>query len=510
MKLTKYCFLPWTFMQIHAGGMMQCCAVGPDTDIGDFLLDYTDKVENGEEADPFNNKGLQAIREGLLTGNLRPMCRNCFFVKNQLITTSEFERRLKEFIKERKPELELEHADLKKVYAYSWMAISFTNRCNLSCVYCVQSVHKDTNPYFKMDFPYEYAERTLDYFAEQGISKFSTCVEGEATLYKHWYELFSAFHQKYPHIKLRMTTNLNRKFSDKEIGLLCSYHILDISIDSVDPELYRRLRVHGRLELVMENLDKIDEKVRELGIKGPNITIHPVVSDATWQGLEQLADFAFSRGYGLELGNYEERGNTVAYQQKMLKPLSAMPLEEQKKARDIMQGIARKAKQIGVHCGLQGEIFGEVNAAAERNYNYFQPYDENPVFKQFFLQFPKGNEKYCLDIVYDADNISHEGIAMYPESEVELSGLDDFEYVVLREIYIYKEGKLSPRYGQTVMLRYRRKIKINDGKLYLAPGFVNDDIRKILIEVCGWKEKNGLQVVNADEDVYISPAEENC
>lgn len=481
MKLTKYCFLPWTFMQVHAGGMMQCCAVGPDTDIGDFLLDYTEKIENGEEADPFNNEGLQAIREGLLTGNLRPMCRNCFFVKNKLITTEEFERELKAFLLERKPELDLENADLRRVYAYSWMAISFTNRCNLSCVYCVQSVHKNTNPYFKMDFPYEYAEKTLDYFASQGIKRFSTCVEGEATLYQHWYELFSNFHKKYPHIKLRMTTNLNRKFSDREIELLCNYCILDVSIDSIDPDIYRKLRVNGRLGLVIENLDKIDEKVIEMGIKRPYITIHPVVSDLTWQGLENLADFAFSRGYGLELGNYEERGNTVAYQEKIMKPLSAMPLEEQKKARDMIQRIADKAKQMGVRCGLQGEIFGDINAVTERNYNYFEPYDENPIFKRFFDQFPKGNEKYHLDIVYDVDNISHEGILIYPGGEVNITGLYGVEYVILREIYIYKRGKASPRYGQTVMLRYRQKIEIDDGKLYMAPKFINDDIEKILI-----------------------------
>ena len=92
VKLTRFCLLPWRFMQIHAGGMMQCCAVAPDTDEGDFILDYCENPEKGK--DIFDNEGLQMLRHGLLTGNLRPMCRNCFFVPNELVTTEEFRKRL--------------------------------------------------------------------------------------------------------------------------------------------------------------------------------------------------------------------------------------------------------------------------------------------------------------------------------------------------------------------------------------------------------------------------------
>lgn len=45
MKLTKNCLLPWTFMQVHTGGMMQPCAVGPDTDLGNFI--FIKRIKNG-------------------------------------------------------------------------------------------------------------------------------------------------------------------------------------------------------------------------------------------------------------------------------------------------------------------------------------------------------------------------------------------------------------------------------------------------------------------------------
>lgn len=483
MKLTKYCLLPWAFMQIHAGGMMQCCAVAPDTDLGDFILDYCDGC--GEEKDPFNSEGLQAVRTGLLTGNLRPMCRNCFYVPHVLITTTEFEKRLKDFLKERRTDIDVENIDLTKVYAYSWMAISFTNRCNLSCIYCVQSELKDKNPYFKMDFPYEHAQKALDYFASLGIDRFSTCVEGEATLYKHWYDVFSEFHRKYPHIKLRMTTNLNREFSEEELDLLTEYQILDISIDSLNPSTYSEIRVNGKLELLLKNLDKIDKRVKDRGITGPKITLHTVLSSKTWTELEALADFAFSRGYGVEMGNYEERTNTRAYKEKLLVPVIELPYETQCQIRDIIQRVKDKAQKMNCFFGNQGDLFGQLDAIVEADYNKYKPYDDNPLSNAFYKQYPKGKQEQYLDIVYDDDNISHEGILFKNEEELIIENIPACE-VIVREIQIYKEGKTFARYNRRVLLRYRKKLSIEDGTLKYRPSFLSEDVDAVMVEFCDW------------------------
>ena len=483
MKLTKFCTYPWTFMQVHAGGMMQCCSVGPDVDLGDFILDYCEKEDNG--IDPFNSEGLQLVREGLLTGNLRPMCRDCFFVPNELITTEEMQRRLKEILRGR-IEGDLDQLDLTKVHAYSWMAISFTNRCNLSCIYCVQSVHKDTNPYFKMDFPYEYAEKTLDLFASQGIKKFSTCVEGEATIYRNWYDTFSAFHKKYPDIELWMTTNLNRKYSDDELELLANYTVLDISIDSIDSQVYSELRVNGRLELLLKNLELIEEKVRMLGIEGPSISLHAVVSDKTWRGMEALADFAFSHGYKMNFGNYEERVNTIAAHERLLKPIRQMPIEEQQEAKEMFDRIRNKADQTGNTCVWQGEIFGDIQKHVKAKYNYFDPYDDNPVFNAFVRKYSDGTEQLHLDIVYDNDNVSHEGIVILRGAVLELDSLKDIKSIIVREVQVFKTGTVSGKYGQTVVVRYRTRIHVGDGKIEYSPHYTDENIEKILLEIVEW------------------------
>jgi len=393
MKLTKRCLFPWSFMQFHAGGMMQPCAVGADTDMGDFIIDYLEKKERENEDDFLNNEGLQKLRKGMLTGDLRPMCQNCFFISNQLQTTQDFEKQLKGYLQSKLPnDIDLESADLTKLYAYDWMAISFTNKCNLSCVYCVQSVLKDTNPYLKAEIPYEYTEELLDMVVSKGITSLSTCVEGEATLYKHWYDVFSTFHKKYPQIQLWMTTNLNRKFSDTEMELLANYAVLDVSIDSLKPELYSKIRCNGRLDLLLENLDKLDVKIKQLGIQGPIITLHMVLSDLTWTEIEDISNFAFARGYGIQLGNYEERINTVAYKTGMLKPIEYLSEEDQNTVRDIIGRVYEKAQKEGRTFIAQGDIFKKVNENVEKIYHRFTDTDNNPIYKEYLKKYPKGTE----------------------------------------------------------------------------------------------------------------------
>lgn len=488
MKLTKCCLFPWSFMQIHGGGMMQPCAVGPDTDLGDFLIDY---VEKGSACEDFlNNEGLQMLRKGMLTGNLRPMCQNCFFVSNDLVTVEEFQTKLKDYLSSKLGDtVDLEHADLTKVYAYDWMAVSFTNRCNLSCIYCVQSTLKDSNPYFKAEIPYEYAEDILDMMASKGIRRISTCVEGEATLYKEWQSVFSKFHRKYPHIEMFMTTNLNRKFSDEDMELLASYTTLDVSIDSLKPELYSYMRRNGKLELLLENLDKLDAKVKEMGIKGPEVLLHVVVSDKTWTEIEEIAEFAFSRGYGIQLGNYEERSNTIACREHILKSIDQMDEKEQNQARDIIEKVYQKAEENNCTCVIQGDIFSKVDKNVEHNYNRFSVTADNPVYQAFLEKYPKGEAGRHFEVVYDRDHISYAGIYVDCGEKIFLKNLPEDLKVVYREIKIYKEGKYSQKYNFPIEPGYRKIMTFPQGVLeYEAQEYEN--VKGILLDISDfWVEK---------------------
>ena len=486
MKLTKTCYYPWAFMQIHAGGMMQPCSVGPDTDLGDFLIDYFElghKGIDGQE-DFLNNKGLQMLREGMFTGNLRPMCQNCFFWSNELVPVEEFHNQLYEYLKSRLGDsFDPERCDITKTYAYYWMAVSFTNKCNLRCVYCVQSTQADSNPYYKAEIPYEYADEILDMMASKGITKISTCVEGEATLYKYWREAFSKFHKKYPHVHMYMTTNFCREFSDEDMELLASYTLLDISMDSLNPDLYKSLRRNGNLDLIMKNLDKLERKVKEMEVERPTILIHDVVSTATWREIESIADFAFSRGYGLQLGNYEVRTNTLAYKENLMQPIETLPDDELEEMRDMVKRCAEKAEKLGCSITIQGDIFKKADDKVEKNYHRFKCTGGNPIYEAFLEQYPSGTEELHFGIAYDRDNISYAGISMKPKATLTIEGVPQKLRIIYREVYVYKEGHLSPKYHHGVEPGFRKTMDIDDGIFSFTASDRGDEIDHIILDI---------------------------
>ncbi|MDL2216665.1 radical SAM protein, partial [Desulfovibrio sp. OttesenSCG-928-M14] len=289
---------------------------------------------------------------------------------------------------------DLESVDLARTYAYEDMAISFTNRCNLRCVYCIQSTQAAHNPYFTLDFPAQYAAKTLDFFVSTGIRRVRTCVEGEATLYSRWYEVFSSFKDAHPDIALYMTTNLARRYTDSEIDLLARYQALDVSCDTLDPVLFAKLRRGGKLALLLDNINMVQARAKELGITGPLISLHAVVSDLTWPGIEKLVDYAFAHNMLPVLGNYEERANSLAFQKQICKPLTTMPREEQAAAhklfRRVHDELMRRGHKHIIGEYLQGGLFHDIAQNVKQKYNLFDPYDDNPLHNAFLCDPSQG------------------------------------------------------------------------------------------------------------------------
>lgn len=485
MKYTKNCVYPWTYLLIHAGGLIQTCPCASDIEIGDFILDYCDKKQKGENPDIFNTNALKKIRRGLLTGNLRKMCRGCAFNTAQLITTDELETKVSDIIKERYPDWNYSGniEELTDMYAYKQMGLGLSNRCNLRCIYCNQSVCADTNPFYKAEFPEKYAQMSLEALAATGITSLIPSVEGEITLYPHWYKVYSEFHRKHPGIALTITTNLNRIYSDEEIELLTQHDILDISCDTLDEKLYSKLRVNGKLDMLLQNLSKIKEKAIENGRWDHIIiTIHVVLCDLTWRSLEDVSNFAFENGYGLNIGNYEERANARAYREKLLKPVYSLSWEEQKEIESVLIKIREKAASIGANITMHGDILYRVKKNIENNYNKFMP-AASPIYEKFIEKYPNGEPKMYLDIVYDHDNISYAGIAFEEDTILELQCLQQIAYIICRFVSVYREGKASAKYGQNVLPGYRFKEYLENGVLRIPVQLNNPDLEKVVLVI---------------------------
>lgn len=479
MKLTKNCLFPWQFIIIHAGGLMcPCCAMN-DADYGDFLLDYINKIKNGQKPDDvFNNAEIQALKKGLLTGNLRPMCQTCSLVTNELITTDELREKLIQYLKKQGKTIS-KYQDLTQVYAYERAGIGLTNKCNLRCIYCNQSGLAESNPYFKMDFPAEWFEYSLEILVKSGVTAIETGAFGEATIHPKWYEIFSKFHEKHPEVKLCLTTNLCRKYTDSEILLLAQHTHLRISLDTLDENLFEQLRKNGNLKLILENISRIESMMQKNHIKGGNIAIDSVICNLTWESIPEVSSFAFEHGFSYSANNYEPRPNSTGYQLGLLQPIESMPKKAQAQVREELLKVAEKARKGGFEFSTNGDLFSRT----ENNYNRFKPYDNNPVYHHFYQLYPLGLKDMYLDIVYDHFHNSYEGIYIAQGESLKLDGLENVKSLIMREIMIYKKGKCSEKYNQKVLPGYKKELVILEGKLEYRASASDSDVAGVLLQI---------------------------
>jgi hypothetical protein len=489
MKLTRNCVMPWCWVQIHAGGLVQTCPCPSDTEIGDWLLDVCEAGKRGRGKDLFHGPALRGIRRGLLSGNLRRMCRDCAFAEPEPVPAAKLQDRVGSLLGARYGKRNFSLEEMERLHAYEHAVLSLTNRCQLRCIYCNQSTCAETNPFFKAEFPEEFVEETFDALVALGITRLSCSTEGEATIYPGWHRVFSRFHQKYPHIQLLLTTNLSRKYSEEEFGLLAAHHVLEISCDTLDESLYKKIRVNGNLPLVLENVRKLLVQIEKSGTPGPQLYFHPVVCNLTWRSLEPLSEYAFSRGIGLTIGNYEERSNAEGHRNGLLRPVFTLPQEEREELAAVLARIKQRCAALGLPLIMYGNIMQRVKQTLSDRYNRFSPFDDNPLCGAYHAAFSKGTPDHHLDIVYDAENCAHFGITAHTAEELRIENIPSRTTFVWREIYSYKNGSRSPKlsdFGKETVLGYRKKCCPDNGVFVWKPLFRDGNVASVMLEATDW------------------------
>ena len=423
--LTKICFQPWYLRMIHAGGMIcPCCAMG-DTDYGDFLLDYLEPKKRGiVTPDILNNPAIVDLKRGLLTGRLHPMCRKCALVPQEMIPIEEFKCMLEEKFEEWGVLYE-KGTDYAEVNAVCEIGLGVTNRCNLRCIYCNQSVLADKNPYFKVDFPKDEIASCLEGFIVRGVKRLETGAFGEATIYPGWSKVFGAFHRKHPEIELILVTNLCKKYTEEEIELLAEHDHLCISLETLDAEKFAKIRVNGDLELLLKNLEMIRKVIDRKHYGRSRITISSVICNLTWQDIPQVSAFAFRYGYEYRVNNLEKRKNSIGVQEGLLQQVEELSEEERGQIREHLQNAQNYAKEHGNIMSVDAGLMERAN----RNYNLFQVYDNNPIYRAFSLKYPFGTADMQLSVEYDHLGQQHSGIKMKCGTELELAWQEPFNKI---------------------------------------------------------------------------------
>ncbi len=175
---------------------------------------------------------------------------------------------------------------------HDYLRISVTDRCNLRCIYCMGPEGVPHVPH-KDILSYEEILQVVKYGAEMGISKIRI-TGGEPLVRKDLTYLIKEIAQTPGINDLSLTTNgilLPRLAEElKTAGL----HRVNISLDTLEPEAYRKITRDGELKDVLEGI----EAARAHGLKPVKIN---TVLMKNFNDREVLNFLEFSRRHHVQV-----------------------------------------------------------------------------------------------------------------------------------------------------------------------------------------------------------------
>jgi wyosine [tRNA(Phe)-imidazoG37] synthetase (radical SAM superfamily) len=135
------------------------------------------------------------------------------------------------------------------------LQVEISSICNFRCVMCYQadkSFSNKSNGYMSM-MTFENFKKVIDE-AENNVEAITFASRGEPTLNRHFSEMISYSNDKF--LALKLNTNASM-LNEKLIHNILSTNFQSIvfSIDAADKETYEKIRVNGKFEKIISNLE---------------------------------------------------------------------------------------------------------------------------------------------------------------------------------------------------------------------------------------------------------------
>jgi MoaA/NifB/PqqE/SkfB family radical SAM enzyme len=177
----------------------------------------------------------------------------------------------------------------------SSVAIEVSSRCNLRCVYC----HKaddvlEAHPAANMDMTDAMVRQLYRSCKAAGIRQVTLSVGGETTVVAEWYARLAEFLDD-PEIEAGIVSNFARMLDEDELVAFTKFRTLQVSFDSADWDMVRKLRSKADLRTIAFNITRLRQKARELG-RGPFIIVNCTVCRDNIGHIEGLAGFCRELG----------------------------------------------------------------------------------------------------------------------------------------------------------------------------------------------------------------------
>ena len=176
-------------------------------------------------------------------------------------------------------QMELELDSMLQVSATEKVLIELTSRCNLKCPFCTVS-----HPEYRGGDNTVDIDELIPRLNQRGVRRVEINNHGESTIISGWEKVAEKLLSK--GFEVSITSNLAKSFSDQEINILAQMTVY-LSIDTVDSDLFRKLRLGAKIERVIANVNKIQSRKQELASSKP-FGWRTILCDATYPGLLDL------------------------------------------------------------------------------------------------------------------------------------------------------------------------------------------------------------------------------
>lgn len=173
------------------------------------------------------------------------------------------------------------------------LGLSLGHACNLKCVMCGVIENTEDALFSDLTWAKENSEvlRNIKLIDMKG---------GEPFIQKRVLGFVEYVHQINPRCLWNFVTNGNVDFTGELKSLLSKIPLnsLTISIDSLEEDIYSKIRLGGNLERALKFLEEVSEYFREEPVE---IGVSTTLQRANWRSIPKLVDFASERALSLSV-----------------------------------------------------------------------------------------------------------------------------------------------------------------------------------------------------------------
>jgi len=333
--LTRDCLDPWNYLEISARGEVRpCCNFDS---IG--RLDSDGRDTRGLR----NTDAFRALRESLLSGNLQSPCQRCHIRSSVPVAT--LKERIGLAVRD------LPSPDPLDPLPIAEVRIDINEKCNLRCDYCAVS----SPSYAGVEMEEALFERIVPLLANEPGASVHVNGHGETTFHPKWVawcrRIVEAGHRPF------IITNLAKQYTDAELEMLAEFRGIQVSLDSDDGEMMKRIRKAVQVEKVFETIQRIRETAaRRTSSHVPTFSMSIGVYDPSVWTLERFV----RRLVGMNISSITFWDLVEYPHQTLIRSLSRLEDRQRERARQVLGRVRRRLDLAGIPYRFEGDFHSMV------------------------------------------------------------------------------------------------------------------------------------------------------